>query len=99
MGAYFLTVMQEGEPRFEAFGSRADAELAYATARIGLQEAIDVALPNVDGPGKTVKRTTVGRLLFTDIMPDNMHPFIFKMLDDMFDEESASRATASVRKI
>ncbi len=87
LGAYFMTVMKEGEPRFDTFGSRADAELAYATAQIGLQDAIDVALPNVDGPGKTVKRTTVGRLLFTDIMPDNMHPFIFKMLDDMFEKK------------
>ena len=84
LGAYFMTVMKEGEPRYDAFGSRADAELAYATDQIGLQDAIDVALPNVGESGKTVKRTTVGRLLFTDIMPDNMHPFIFKMLDDMF---------------
>jgi len=178
LGAYFMTVMKEGEPRYDAFGSRADAELAYATDQIGLQDAIDVALPSDDssrlaeenklknsiteeenriatlpvtqlelgtrvsnlltkagidnmgqlrgyseqqlkdkeivgaaheeikkeltkveqpltklkeklafkgqGSYKTVKRTTVGRLLFTDIMPDNMHPFIFKMLDDMF---------------
>jgi len=89
LGAYFLTVMKEGEPRFDTFGSRADAELSYATAQIGLQDAIDVALPNDllqngKGQGKSVQRTTVGRLLFMDIMPDNMHPFIFKMLDDMF---------------
>ncbi len=95
LGAYFLTVMKEGEPRFEAFGSRADAELAYATQRIGLQEEIDVALPNDllqngAGPGKTVVRTTVGRLLFMDIMPDNMHPFIFKMLDKKFAEKEAA---------
>ena len=87
LGAYFMTVMKEGEPRYDSFGSRADAELAYATDQIGLQDAIDVALPNPDGSGKTVKRTTVGRLLFTDIMPENMHPFIFKMLDDMFDKK------------
>jgi len=93
LGAYFMTVMKEGEPRFDTFGSRADAELAYATAQVGLQDAIDVALPNGllqngAGPGKTVKRTTVGRLLFMDIMPDNMHPFIFKMLDDMFEKKA-----------
>ncbi len=93
LGAYFMTVMKEGEPRYDTFGSRADAELAYATAQIGLQDAIDVALPNGllqngAGPGKTVKRTTVGRLLFMDIMPDNMHPFIFKMLDDMFEKKA-----------
>ena len=83
LGAYFLTVMKPGEPRFDAFGSKADAQLAYATEMIGLQEGIDVAFPNEEG-GKTVRRTTAGRLLFNDIMPENMHPFIFKMLDDTF---------------
>ena len=86
LGAYFLTVMKPGEPRYDAFASRDDAELAYATGRIGLQDGIDVAFAQ-DGGGKMVRRTTVGRLLFTDIMPDNMHPFIFKMLDDMFDKK------------
>jgi len=83
LGAYFLTVMKPGEPRFEAFGGKADAQLAYATGQIGLQEGIDVAFLNEDGT-KTVRRTTAGRLLFNDIMPENMHPFIFKMLDDTF---------------
>ena len=83
LGAYFLTVMKPGDTRFDTFTSKADAQLAYATDRIGLQEAIDVAFPNGDG-GKTIRRTTAGRLLFTDIMPDNMHPFIYKMLDDTF---------------
>jgi DNA-directed RNA polymerase subunit beta' len=83
LGAYFLTVMTPGEPRFDAFGSKNDAQLAYATGQIGLQEGIDVAFPNGDG-AKTVRRTTAGRMLFTDIMPDNMHPFIYKMLDDTF---------------
>ncbi len=83
LGAYFLTVMKPGEPRFDAFGSKADAQLAYATGQIGVQEGIDVAFSNDDGT-KTVRRTTAGRLLFNDIMPDNMHPFIYKMLDDTF---------------
>ncbi len=83
LGAYFLTVMKPGEPRFDTFGSKADAQLAYATGQIGLQEGVDVAFSNGDGT-KTVRRTTAGRMLFTDIMPDNMHPFIYKMLDDTF---------------
>ena len=83
LGAYFLTVMKPGETRFDPFTSKADAQLAYATDRIGLQEGIDVAFPDGSG-GKTIRRTTAGRLLFTDIMPDNMHPFIYKMLDDTF---------------
>jgi DNA-directed RNA polymerase subunit beta' len=84
LGAYFLTVMKPGETRFDTFGSKSDAQLAYATGQIGLQEGIDVALPNPDGIGKSVRRVTAGRLLFNDIMPDNMHPFIYKMLDDTF---------------
>ncbi len=84
LGAYFLTVMKPGEPRFDTFGSKADVHLAYATDQLGLQEAVDVALPNPDGSGKSVRRTTAGRLLFNEIMPENMHPFIFKMLDDTF---------------
>ncbi len=83
LGAYFLTVMKPGEPRFDAFGSKNDAQLAYATGQLDLQEGLDVAFPNGDGT-KTVRRTTAGRMLFTDIMPDNMHPFIYKMLDDTF---------------
>ncbi len=83
LGAYFLTVMKPGEPRFDAFGSKNDAQLAYATGQVGLQDGLDVAFPNGDGT-KTVRRTTAGRMLFTDIMPDNMHPFIYKMLDDTF---------------
>ncbi len=83
LGAYFLTVMKPGDPRFEAFGSKNDAQLAYATGRIGLQEGIDVALPNGDGT-KSVKRVTAGRLLFSDILPDNMHPYLYEMLDKKF---------------
>ena len=83
LGAYFMTVMKPGEPRFDAFGSKNDAQLAYATGQLDLQEGLDVAFPNGDGT-KTVRRTTAGRMLFTDIMPDNMHPFIYKMLDDTF---------------
>ena len=86
LGAYFMTVMSPGEPRFDAFSGPEDAQLAYATDRIGLQEGIDVALPNADGV-KAVRRTTAGRLLFTDIMPANMHPFIYKMLDDTFSKK------------
>ena len=83
LGAYFLTVMKPGDPRFEAFGSKNDAQLAYATGRIGLQEGIDVALQNGDGT-KSVKRVTAGRLLFSDILPDNMHPYLYEMLDKKF---------------
>ena len=83
LGAYFLTVMKPGEPRFEAFGSKNDAQLAYATGRIGLQEGIDVALPNGDGT-KSVKRVTAGRLLFSDILPDNMHSYLYEMLEKKF---------------
>ncbi len=83
LGAYFMTVMTGAEPRFDAFASEADAQLAYATDQIGIQEQIDVAFPK-EGGGKMIRRTTAGRLLFNDIMPDNMHAFIYKMLDDTF---------------
>ncbi len=56
-----------------------------------MQEGIDVAFPNGDKL-KTARRTTAGRLLFNDIMPDNMHPFIFEMLDKKFtDKQTAGK--------
>ncbi len=83
LGAYFLTVMKPDEPRFDTFSSIESASLAYASGRIGIQEQIDVSFTDAEGVRST-RRTTAGRLLLTEILPDNMHGYMFDMLDKKF---------------
>ncbi|MDX2118344.1 MAG: DNA-directed RNA polymerase subunit beta' [Planctomycetota bacterium] len=89
MGVYFITVMMpddRAEKDLMRFKDRREAMLAYDQGKIGLQERIVVRLDGFEhlveaqgGEAKEIKDntrlvTTVGRVLFADILPPGM-PF------------------------
>ena len=88
LGAYFLTLMEADDPKSFAddadgaaqsyvYGSAEEAKLAYSVGQIRIQEPIIVRM----GQGDDARRqTTAGRLLFLDILPENMHEFVLSML-------------------
>jgi len=99
LGIYFLTYKSQtpsarnksskssgnGDgPRLRAFGSVAEAVMAYDFKSIGLQDAILVRLPmeKLDDPEADAKvETTVGRLLFNEALPDDL-PFVNETLQN-----------------
>jgi DNA-directed RNA polymerase subunit beta' len=90
LGAYFLTIRKPGEPDARPFGSPQEAQLAYATEQIGIHDPILVRL----SAGEEAHLTTAGRLLFSDLLPENMHDHFFKMVakkDGQYFEEIQRR--------
>jgi DNA-directed RNA polymerase subunit beta' len=99
LGIYFLTYMQQtssarsksadgngngDRPKLRAFGSVAEAVMAYDFKSIGLQDAIVVRLPEgklEDPEGDTKIETTVGRLLFNEALPYDF-PFVNETLQN-----------------
>jgi DNA-directed RNA polymerase subunit beta' len=89
LGIYFLTYKAEtpaakskskgngsSDPnaKMRAFGSIAEAVMAYDFKSVGLQDAIVVRLPAgklIDPEGDAKLETTVGRLLFNETLPDD----------------------------
>ncbi len=76
LGLYYLTkiVHSKGDDP-KTFSSTNEARMAYDFERIGLHEAVRV---RIDGE---LLITTVGRVIFNEIMPDTM-PFINELIDD-----------------
>ena len=71
LGAYWLTMMDPGDPKVPPFNGPEEAQLAYDTNVIALHDPIDVRLPQQDGT-KLIQRTTVGRITFSHLLPENM---------------------------
>ena len=91
LGAYFMTLMEPGDPQSFAsnedgeaqgytYGSLEEAQLAYSVNKIRIHEPINVRFRKEDGSATETRQTTAGRILFTNIMPNNMHDYIFDML-------------------
>ncbi len=80
LGSYFLTLMSPGEPTKGPMSSPDETQMAYGLGEIGLHEPLEVRYKNADG-SNLMRRTTAGRILFTTIMPENMHEYIFTMLE------------------
>ena len=76
LGLYYLTKIVHGkEENLKTFSSTNEARMAYDFERIDLHEAVRV---RIDGKLLT---TTVGRVIFNEIMPETM-PFINELIDD-----------------
>jgi DNA-directed RNA polymerase subunit beta' len=68
LGCYYLTHVKEGDlGEGKIFGSFEEVALAYENKTVGLHSQI-----NVRHKGQWHKNTTVGRVLFNSIMPDEM---------------------------
>jgi DNA-directed RNA polymerase subunit beta' len=93
LGIYFLTYMQESpaagkngdkksseQEQSRVFGSVAEAVMAYDFKSVALQEPIVVRLPiGPDGDGPVRVKTTVGRLLFNEALPEGA-PYVNETL-------------------
>lgn len=76
LGTYYLTRSRDGElGEGSKFGSIEEVSLAFANNEITPHAKIDVRLK-----GEWIKETTVGRVLFNSILPDEM-PFYNEIID------------------
>ncbi|HKJ68208.1 MAG TPA: DNA-directed RNA polymerase subunit beta', partial [bacterium] len=75
LGVYYLTRALPGDTGEDSFmSSRDEVRVAHSNKEIGLHAKIKLRLEN-----DTVIETTVGRVLFNDILPDEM-PFINELV-------------------
>jgi DNA-directed RNA polymerase subunit beta' len=77
LGCYYLTASRGGAPG-KAFASPGEVILAHAQGKLGVHDGVRVRLPGDrevvgEGTGPLVA-TTVGRVLFNDVLPEGM-PF------------------------
>jgi len=90
-GCFWLTTFEEGvRGENKAFGSKNEAILAYQEGFVNLRAKIKVRLkPNfVDGKEKIVE-TSVGRILFNNILPDEM-----RFRNEVFDSKALKKILA-----
>ncbi|MEL0207988.1 MAG: DNA-directed RNA polymerase subunit beta' [Gammaproteobacteria bacterium] len=68
LGCYYLTRPKDGDlGEGKIFGSIQEGLLAYENKAVGLHAIVDVR-----AKGKWVKKTTVGRIIFNSILPDDV---------------------------
>ena len=68
LGCYYLTRPKEGDlGEGKIFGSIQEGLLAYENKAVGLHAIVDVR-----DKGRWVKKTTVGRIIFNSILPDDV---------------------------
>ena len=90
LGLYYLTKIVHGKQEdLKVFSSTDEARMAYDFDRIGLHQAVRV---RIDGELLT---TTVGRVIFNEIMPKEM-PFINELIDDKGIRKVSIRSSQSV---
>jgi DNA-directed RNA polymerase subunit beta' len=72
LGAYYLT--QKADPvegkEIQTFANKDEAIFAYSNGSLDLHEAINVRLKK--GDERAMRETTVGRLIFNEILPEGM---------------------------
>ncbi len=100
LGAYYLTMNDpqgKTEPT-EQFANPETARVAYEQGYIRLHQPIQVYLPASDGSTPRLETTTVGRLIFHEIMPPELkyHP---KWLNTVFNKKKLSEVIREVYEI
>ena len=87
LGIYYLTQQRDGEPgEGKAFKSMNEAILAYENKAITLHSKIKVRIEAKNAKGKTVKGiidTSLGRLLFNEVIPQDLG-FVERKKDEDF---------------
>ena len=75
LGIYYLTRERvKTTNRIKAFSDPKEVQIAYDSGNVDLQEAIKVRLMDSESDTPTLTETTVGRVLFYDIVPEGI-PF------------------------
>ncbi len=72
LGSYFVTMMKPGEPFSETFSGPNEAILAYDLGYVDLHTRIKVRITDKKTGIKDIRETTVGRLRFSLILPEEM---------------------------
>jgi len=73
LGCYYLTRKKDGPPHREIFANPTEAMIANEAGLLDLHEPIKVRTTTREGNIEIVE-STVGRLIFSQILPDNMRP-------------------------
>ena len=72
MGAYYQTTIDRNAPTPDTiFSSQDEAYHAHQSKHIGLRQEIRIRLKGTDGKN-TIMSTTVGRMLFNDVLPESL---------------------------
>ena len=72
LGAYYLTLQQDGEPNPETFSGPNEAILAHDVGLIDIHEPIRVRITDKATGEHDIRQTTVGRLRFSLVLPEDM---------------------------
>jgi len=73
LGCYYMTTIDARIPASTTvFGSEEEAEMAYLVRKIALRQAIKVRLSLVNAQKAEIVTSTVGRIRFNKILPENM---------------------------
>ncbi|MBQ8161792.1 MAG: DNA-directed RNA polymerase subunit beta' [Clostridia bacterium] len=87
IGVYYLTIVDQGDPnQGRVFIDQSEAEMAYFNHEISLQTPIRVRVTRSFGTesDSRIIDCTLGRLIFNEIIPQNMGFKPRTCLDDMF---------------
>ena len=117
LGIYWMTRIEEGDKdKGGTFSSLEEAEMAYNFDKISIKSRINVPLPkeslldNTDYKKGDLIETSLGRLLFNEILPDDF-PFINKTLNkkdlrrivariiNVYDREKAVNVLDNIKNI
>jgi DNA-directed RNA polymerase subunit beta' len=74
LGTYYLTQKSDRPALPETFKDADEAILAYNLGKLDLHQPINVRLKNADGTS-TIRELTAGRLIISEILPEDMRPF------------------------
>jgi len=90
-GCYWLTTFEDGaRGEGKAFGSKNEAILAYQEGFVNLRAIIKVRLKPIFTEGKVaIVETSVGRILFNNILPDEM-----RFRNEVFDSKALKKILA-----
>ena len=72
LGSYFMTMLKPGDPFPETFSGPNEAILAYDLGYVHLQQPISVRIRDKQTGESEIRITTVGRLRFSLILPEDM---------------------------
>ncbi|MBV9851789.1 MAG: DNA-directed RNA polymerase subunit beta' [Armatimonadetes bacterium] len=97
LGSYFLTFKADDPVYDYTFASPDEARMAYDAEIIRLNEPIKVRFPRAGGENLT-RETTVGRILFSGVLPENMHDTFYVMVEKKDKDRAAALQSADLTK-
>ena len=95
LGCYYLTMVDEGtDGKNRQFASFEDARLAYELGTVGLRAEISVREASGNGSGDKWLDTSVGRIIFNDVLPPDMG-----FLNQEMDKSALKEITATCHRL